>query len=70
MYYYKQVIGGVIVSVESKSRKAVSPDFVKATKAEYDSFIASLPLVEPEPVRDYGAEIDDHEKRIKKLEMK
>lgn len=59
MYYYKQVKDDDIVSVEAKSLDATSPNFVKATKAEYDEFIASLPVVEPEPVRDYGAEIDE-----------
>lgn len=49
MYYYKQVKDGQIVSVEAKSLDATSPNFVKATKAEYDGFIASLPAVEPEP---------------------
>lgn len=49
MYYYKQVKDGGIVSVEAKSRDTISPSFVKSTKAEYDEFIASLPVVEPEP---------------------
>lgn len=49
MYYYKQVQDGEIVSVEAKSRDSTSPTFVKATKAEYDAFIASLPVIEPEP---------------------
>ena len=49
MYYYKQVKDGTITSVEAKSRDATSPSFIKATKAEYDSFIASLPVIEPEP---------------------
>lgn len=49
MYYYKQAKDGIIVSVEAKSKPALSPNFVKATKAEYDAFNASLPVVEPEP---------------------
>lgn len=49
MYYYKQVKEGVIVSVESKSSNVASPDFIEATKAEYDDFIASLPVIEPQP---------------------
>lgn len=48
MYYYKQVKDGEIVSVEAKSLDAASIDFVEATKAEYDAFMASLPVVEPE----------------------
>lgn len=52
MYYYKQVKEGKIGSVEVKSNDVASPNFVKATKAEYDSFIASLPPPpEPEPPR-------------------
>lgn len=49
MYYYKKVENGEIVSVEAKSLDATSPNFVKATKAEYDGFIASLPPPEPIP---------------------
>lgn len=49
MYYYKQVQDGDIISVEAKSRPALSPTFVEATKSEYDQFIASLPAVEPQP---------------------
>lgn len=60
MFYYKQVKESKIISIESKSLDAISPNFVKATKAEYDDFIASLPPPEPpEPVRDYGSEIDE-----------
>lgn len=58
MYYYKQIKDNQIISVEAKSLDAASPNFVKATKAEYDEFMASLPVVEPKPVRDPLAEID------------
>lgn len=59
MYYYKQLKDGKIVSVEAKNLDSVSPDFVKATKAEYDGFIASLPPpVLPEPPRDLATDID------------
>ncbi len=52
MFYYKKVLEGKITSVESKSLESVSQNFVKATKAEYDGFIASLPPPpEPEPPR-------------------
>ncbi len=57
MYYYKQVKDGQIVSVEAKSGDSLSPAFAKATKAEYDGYIASLPVVEPEPPRDLAAEV-------------
>ena len=49
MYYYKRVKDSKITNVEAKSIDATSPNFVKATKAEYDEFIASLPVVKPEP---------------------
>jgi len=45
MYYYKQVKSSKIVSVEAKSVDVASPEFIEATKAEYDAFIASLPVV-------------------------
>ncbi len=67
MYYYKRVKDGNIVSVEAKSLNATSPNFVKTTKAEYDNFIASLPVIEPEPVRDDSAEIDKLWEEVKKL---
>ncbi len=67
MFYYKQVKEGKIVSVEAKSKASISPHFVKATRAEYDEFIASLPVIEPEPVRDLAAEIDEIKAEIEKL---
>ena len=70
MYYYKQTKDGKIVSVEAKSIDSVSPQFVNATLGEYDTFIASLPVVVPEPVRDYGAEIDVLKAKIAVLEKR
>ena len=70
MYYYKQIKDGKIVSVEAKSLDATSSHFVKATRAEYDSFIASLPPPEPpEPVRDLEAEIDELKARVEGIEI-
>ena len=70
MHYYKQVKNGNIVSVEDKSADVASPNFTKATKAEYDGFIASLPVVEPEPIRDLVKErMDALEARIIQLEV-
>ena len=68
MYYYKQIKDGKIFSVEAKSLDATSPNFIKATKVEYDSFIASLPVFEPEPVRDLAAEVDELKKDIKRIQ--
>ena len=59
MYYYKQIVNKKIVSVEAKSVNVISPHFIKATKAEYDVFIASLPKPLIIPRRDPLAEIDD-----------
>lgn len=49
MYYYKQVQDGQIVSVESKTVNIASPGFIPASKAKYNSFLASLPPPGPEP---------------------
>lgn len=71
MFYYKQVEQGEIISVEAKDKASISPNFINATKAEYDTFIASLPPPEPpEPVRDLAAEMDDLKARVGKLEKK
>ncbi len=59
MYYYKRIQGGKTVSVEAKSIGSLSPHFVRATKAEYDAFIAKLPApLPPSPARNFGQEID------------
>ena len=67
MYYYKQVKNGKIVSVESKNNDNLSPDFAKATKTEYDGYLAALPPPPPpEPTRDLLAEIDALRARLDK----
>ncbi|MBA7685298.1 hypothetical protein ES703_93716 [subsurface metagenome] len=48
-YWAKLNPDGTINSVESHSYPHVVPDAVKITKEEYDTFIASLPGVEPTP---------------------
>lgn len=68
MFYYKQIKDGEIASVEAKSNDATSPGFVMTTKAEYDSFVKSLPIIIPEPVRNLAAEIDGLKARLEKLE--
>lgn len=70
MYYFKQVKNGGIVSVEAKSVNVASPNFVETIKSVYDYFIASLPVIEPEPVRDLASEIDDLKAKIERLEIK
>ena len=49
MYYFKLIKDGKITSVEAKSVNITSSDFVKATKSEYNSFMASLPVSELKP---------------------
>lgn len=51
-------------TVESHSYPHIVPDAVKITKEEYDAFIASLPVIEPELVRDLATEIDGIKAKI------
>ena len=69
MYYYKLVEDEKITSVESKSVNVASPNFVEATKGEYDTFMASLPVIEPEPQRDLAKEIDELKAHLDSLEV-
>lgn len=71
MRYWKRINAtGKIASVESYSHNLDVKGAEKITKEEYDEFIASLPVVEPEPVRDYGKEIDAINERLKVVEKK
>ena len=68
MRYYKRVnTEGETTTVESYSHNLKVKGAVEITKAEYDAFIASLPVVEPEPVMDYKAEILKLQDEVKKL---
>ncbi len=68
MDYWKKVDqDGNTTTVESCSNPHKVPNAIEITKEEYDAFIASLPVVEPEPVRDLAAEIDDLKAEIKLL---
>ncbi|GAJ02297.1 unnamed protein product [marine sediment metagenome] len=58
------------MSVEAKSIASISPGFIKATKAEYDTFIASLPVVVSKPSRDLADEIDTLKVRVGELERR
>lgn len=65
MFYYKQIKEGKITSVEAKSKASISPNFIEATKAEYDTSIASLPRPDPpKPTRDLEKEIDELKARL------
>lgn len=68
MFHYKQVKSGMIIGVEAKSKDTISPNFIKTTKAEYDAFIASLPVVVGKPPRDLATELDNLDERVRKLE--
>jgi len=67
MYHYKQVENNQIVSVEAKSKDAISPDFIEASEAEYNGFIASLPEKLPDltPARNLMQEFDDLKAELK-----
>ncbi len=50
MYYWKKVDqDGNTTTVERHSYPHEVPGAVQITKKEYDEFVASLPVVEPEP---------------------
>jgi len=60
MKYWKLLNSdGTTNSVESHSYPHKVPDATQITKEEYVEFIASIPVVEPEPVRNPLAEIDE-----------
>ena len=58
MRHYKRVnTQGRTTTVESYSHDKKVVGAIKITKAEFDSYIASLPLIVPEPPRNLAAEI-------------
>ncbi len=70
MQYWK-IVNGNTTTVESCSNPHKVPDAIEITKEEYDAFITSLPEPEPpEPTRDYGAEIDELKKDIKRIQAR
>jgi len=59
MQYWKKLNpDGTILRVESHSYPHVVPDATEITKEEFEKYIASLPVIEPE-VRDLATEIDE-----------
>jgi len=49
LYYSKKITGKQVLGVEAKSTPILSPGFIRSSKKIYDSFVASLPVFEPEP---------------------
>ena len=71
MRYWKRVDkDGNTTTVESYSHNLDVEGALEITKKEYDEYIASLPIPEPEPVRDLEAEIDEIKAEIDKLKKK
>lgn len=69
MYYFKKVVNGLIISVETKSVKVASPGFVKATKIEVEKHLATLPPPVEVPTRDFAAEIDEIKAKLTKANI-
>jgi len=71
MRYFKRIdTEGNTTTVESYSHNLDVKGAIEISKTEYDAYIASLPVVEPEPVRDLVAEIDELKAKIKMLGKK
>ncbi|MBA7536702.1 hypothetical protein ES705_28966 [subsurface metagenome] len=70
--YWKRIDSeGNTTTVESYSHNLAVEGAVEIDKKEFDAFISSLPEPEPpEPVRDYGKEIDAMNERLKVVEKK
>ena len=69
MRYWKRVnTQGKTTTVESYSHDLDIEGAVEIMEQEFQEFIASLPEIVPEPVRDLAAEIDDLMARIERLE--
>ncbi len=65
MKYYKRIdTNGNTTTVESYSHSLKIKGAVGITKEEFDEFITSLPVVEPEQPRDLETEIDEIKTKI------
>lgn len=65
MRFWKRVDkNGETTTVESYSHNLKVKGAVEITKQEYDDFLASLPIIEPEPPRDLFTEIDEIKAKI------
>ena len=69
MRYWKRINEqGETTTVESYSHDSDVKGAIKIGKAEFDAYIASLPVILPKPVRDLATEIDELKEKIKELE--
>ncbi|GAH68194.1 unnamed protein product [marine sediment metagenome] len=69
MRYFARKDGtGKITTVESYSRDLDVEGAVEITEGEFKDFVASLPVVEPEP--DLADQVADLNARVERLEMR
>lgn len=68
MRYWKRIDAqGNTTTVESYSHDLDVEGAIEITEQEFNDYIASLPIPEPEPVRDLAAEIEELKAEIKAL---
>ena len=71
MRYWKRVnTQGKTTTIENYSHDLDIEGAVEVGEEEYNTFIASLPVTKPEPVRNLTAELDGLKARLEKLEEK
>jgi len=70
MRYWKRTDNGTTLTVESYSHDLEVSGAIEISKEEFDAYIASLPIPEPKPTRDYGKEIDELKGKVSALEKK
>lgn len=71
MRYWKRIDSeGNTTTVESYSHNLDVEGAIEISKQEFDNYLASLPVIEPEPKRDLTTEIDNLKVRVEKLEKK
>lgn len=69
MRYWKRVDEkGKTTTVESYSHGLDIEGAIEIDQAEYQAFIDSLPVIEPEPQRDLEKELDDLKARVDAIE--
>ena len=68
MKYWKRLnADGKTTTVEGYSHNLDVVGAVEITQEEFGGFIVALPVVEPKPVRDLAAEIDELKARLGKI---